>query len=114
MLNHAASLGDYLLVCIDTDRRVRELKGPSRPINNQEDRKFHLLNLRCVDEVRFFDSKEELQNIFKEYDPYYIVKGGDWRGKSSTAAKYCKEVIFYDRIGEYSTTNTIQDIISRG
>ena len=55
LLNHAKSLGDWLLVCIDTDRRVKELKGEQRPINNQYDRQFMLQNLEAVDAVRFFD-----------------------------------------------------------
>lgn len=114
LLNYAKSLGDQLLVAIDTDRRVTELKGIDRPINNQEDRKFFLYNLRAVDTVMLFDSKEELVNIMKEYKPDVYVKGSDWKhDKGSTAEQYCKKVIYYDRVGNYSTTNTIQDIINR-
>ncbi len=116
LLNFARSQGDSLLVAIDTDRRVKELKGTSRPVNTQEDRKFHLENLKAVDCVKFFDSKEQLEKIMQEYQPDIYVKGSDWAGKSSTANKYAKEVIFYTRVGEYSTTNTIaliQDLDSR-
>lgn len=115
LLNYAKSLGDQLLVAIDTDRRVTELKGIGRPINNQEDRKLFLYNLRAVDIVMLFDSKEELVNIMKEYQPDIYVKGSDWKKDiPSTAEQHCKKVIYYDRVGEYSTTNTIQNIISRG
>lgn len=114
LLNYAKSLGDQLLVAIDTDRRVTELKGIDRPINNQEDRKFFLYNLRAVDTVMLFDNKEELVNIMKEYKPDVYVKGSDWKhDKGSTAEQYCKKVIYYDRVGDYSTTNTIQGIINR-
>jgi rfaE bifunctional protein nucleotidyltransferase chain/domain len=114
MLNYAKSLGYALLVAIDTDRRVKELKGESRPINNQEDRKFHLRNLKSVDQVRFFDSKEELIEIMKEYQPDVYVKGSDWKkDKPSTAEQYCNKVIYYDRVGDYSTTNIIQSIADR-
>jgi D-beta-D-heptose 7-phosphate kinase/D-beta-D-heptose 1-phosphate adenosyltransferase len=114
MLNYAKTLGDQLLVAIDTDRRVKELKGESRPINNQDDRKLFLYNLKAVDAVMLFDSKEELINIMKEYQPDVYVKGSDWkRDKPSTAEQYCKQVIYYDRVGNYSTTNTIQNIINR-
>jgi len=112
MLNYAKQQGDYLLVAIDTDRRVKELKGPSRPINNQEDRKFHLENLKAVDQVLFFDSKEDLIDIMKSYKPDIYVKGSDWQGKSVEAANYCEQVIFYSRVGDYSTTNTILRISS--
>ena len=59
LLNFAREQGDYLLVAIDTDRRVKELKGEQRPINNQKDRAYLLNSLKYVDEVLFFDSKEE-------------------------------------------------------
>lgn len=113
LLNFAKSIGDHLLVCIDTDRRVKELKGDKRPINTQEERKFLLENLRAVDEVRFFDSKEELIQILIEYQADIMVKGSDYKGKSKTGQLYCKEVIYYDRIEEYSTTKKIQDITTR-
>jgi rfaE bifunctional protein nucleotidyltransferase chain/domain len=114
MLQYARSLGDHLLVAIDTDRRVKELKGLDRPINNQMDRRFMLESLRCVDTVYFFDSKEELISIMEEYKPDVYVKGSDWKhDKGSTAEQYCKQVIYYDRVGDYSTTNTIQNIINR-
>lgn len=107
LLNFAKSQGNYLLVAIDTDRRVKELKGEQRPINNQNDRKFHLENLQAVNEVQLFDSKEELVAIMQEFRPDVYVKGSDWAGKSSTAEQYCKQIIFYPRVADYSTTNTI-------
>ncbi len=114
MLNYAKSLGDRLLVAIDTDRRVKELKGDQRPINDQYDRSFLLNNLKCVDEVWLFDSKEELISIMESYKPDVYVKGSDWRrDKPSTAEQYCKQVIYYDRVGDYSTTNIIQSIVNR-
>ena len=115
MLNYAKSLGDRLLVAIDTDRRVKELKGDQRPINDQYDRSFLLNNLKCVDEVWLFDSKEELISIMESYKPDIYVKGSDWKqDRPSTAEQYCKQVIYYDRVGEYSTTRAIQNIIARG
>jgi D-beta-D-heptose 7-phosphate kinase/D-beta-D-heptose 1-phosphate adenosyltransferase len=114
MLNYARSLGDFLLVAIDTDRRVKELKGEQRPINNQFDRMFMLDNLKAVDSVCFFDSKEELIDIMKTYQPDVYVKGSDWKkDRPSTAEQYCKQVIYYDRVGNYSTTNIIQSIADR-
>jgi D-beta-D-heptose 7-phosphate kinase/D-beta-D-heptose 1-phosphate adenosyltransferase len=113
LLNFARSKGDTLLVAIDTDRRVKELKGDARPINNQEDRKFHLENLKAVDGVTFFDSKEELIEIMKGWQPDIYVKGSDWKASTGTAHQYSKEVIYYDRVGEYSTTNIIQRIADR-
>ena len=114
LLNTARSYGDYLIVAIDTDRRVKELKGDKRPINCQQDRSIMLSNLKAVDIVEFFDSKEELIEIMKMYKPDVYVKGSDWKhDKQSTAHQYCNKVIYYDRIEPYSTTNIIQDIIAR-
>ena len=115
LLNTARSYGDYLIVAIDTDRRVRELIGDGRPVNNQNDRKIMLSNLKAVDFVVIFDSKEELIDYMKLYKPQVYVKGSDWKHDTeSTAHQYCNKVIYYDRIEPYSTTKTIQDIIDRG
>lgn len=113
MLQFARHMGSELLVCIDTDRRVTELKGASRPINNQADRSFMLHCLRCVDFVMLFDSQEELISIIQEYKPDIMVKGSDYRGKSIVGEQYVPEVIFYDRIEEYSSTAIIQRIANR-
>ena len=114
LLEYAMSCGSYLLVAIDTDRRVKELKGKNRPINNQYDRKYHLEMLRSVSEVRLFDSKEELIEIIQDYQPDIMVKGSDYKDRSVIGETYIPEVIYYERLGAYSTTKTIQDIISRG
>jgi D-beta-D-heptose 7-phosphate kinase/D-beta-D-heptose 1-phosphate adenosyltransferase len=113
MLNYAGSIGDHLLVCIDTDRRVRELKGNSRPINNEHDRRDMLLNIKAVDQVELFDSNEELIEIFKAYEPDVMVKGSDYKDKPIVGKSYCKQIEFFERIDEYSTSNTIQRIIDR-
>ena len=114
LLNTARSYGDALVVAIDTDRRVRELKGEQRPINNQIDRRIMLSNIKAVDIVEFFDSKEDLIELMKRYQPDVYVKGSDWKHDTqSTAHQYCKEVIYYDRIEEYSSTKIIQRIADR-
>jgi rfaE bifunctional protein nucleotidyltransferase chain/domain len=114
LLNTARSYGDYLVVAIDTDRRVKELKGDKRPINNQNDRRIILSALKAVDIVDFFDSTEELIKLMERYKPDVYVKGSDWKHDTkSTAHQYCKEVIYYDRIEEYSSTRIIESIINR-
>jgi D-beta-D-heptose 7-phosphate kinase/D-beta-D-heptose 1-phosphate adenosyltransferase len=114
LLNTARSYGDWLVVAIDTDRRVKELKGEQRPINCQTDRKVMLSNLKAVDIVEFFDNTEELVKLMERYKPDVYVKGSDWKHDTqSTAHQYCKEVIYYDRIEEYSSTKIIQRIADR-
>jgi D-beta-D-heptose 7-phosphate kinase/D-beta-D-heptose 1-phosphate adenosyltransferase len=111
LLNYARSLGDFLLVAIDTDERVRALKGASRPVNNQYERKLLLENLRAVDQVEFFSSPEELITLVKDCT---MVKGSDYRGRSVIGETHCREVIYYDRLDDYSSTKKIQSIIDRG
>jgi len=113
MLNYAKSLGDYLHVAIDTDNRVKEKKGESRPVFSQEERKFFLMNLKAVDGVSFFATDEELQNTIKEFSPDVMIVGSDWKGKPVIGSDFAKELKFYDRIEKYSTTNIIQSIIDR-
>ena len=114
LLNYAKSLGDYICVGIDTDDRVRQMKGPTRPIYNQDERKFFLENLKAVDEVRFFSNDSELEGIVKSIKPDIMVVGSDWKEKSVIGSYWAAELIFFDRIGEYATTQTVQDIINRG
>jgi len=114
LLNTARSYGDHLIVAIDTDRRVKELKGEQRPINCQTDRRIMLSALKAVDIVEFFDSTEELITLMQRYKPDVYVKGSDWKHDTkSTAHEYANKVIYYDRIESYSTTKTIQDIANR-
>jgi D-beta-D-heptose 7-phosphate kinase/D-beta-D-heptose 1-phosphate adenosyltransferase len=112
MLNYAKSLGEYLLVLVDTDRRVRELKGNTRPINNQYDRQFLLKNLKAVNDVWFFDSDEELVEKIKLFDPTIMVKGSDYINAPILGQEFVKRIEFYDRT-KHSTTKIIQDIINR-
>ena len=112
LLNYAKGLGSYLLVAIDTDERVRELKGQDRPINNQSDRAFILKNLKSVDAVWYFNSEQDLERIIKTYQPDVMVKGSDYQDKRIVGAEYCKEIKFYEHTG-HSTTGIIQRIVDR-
>ena len=111
LLNYAKSLGDHLVVAIDSDRRVKELKGSSRPINNQFERKLLLENLKAVDEVKIFDSDEDLISIIKQCD--LMVKGSDYEGKPIVGQEVCPKIVFFERINGYSTTEKIQSIVDR-
>ena len=114
MLNYAKSFGDYLIVAIDTDARVKEKKGPTRPIYNQDDRVFFLKNLKSVDQVETFSSDQELENLVEKFSPDVMMVGSDWKGKTVIGSQYAKQLIFFDRIENYATTNTIKSIVDRG
>ena len=114
LLNYAKSLGNYVIVGIDTDDRVREKKGPTRPIYNQEDRGLMLVALSSVDEVRYFDSDESLEALVKSIKPDIMVVGSDWKDKSVIGSYWSSDLKFFDRIEEYATSKTVQCIIDRG
>ena len=113
LLNYAKSLGDRLFVAIDSDSRVSELKGKSRPINPAGERKEMLLALKSVDEVEIFSSDDELRMWIKQIRPYIMVVGSDYKDKEVIGCEFARHLIFYDRIEEYSTTKKIQSIIDR-
>jgi len=77
----ARGFGDYLIVGLNSDRSVHELKGDGRPIMNQDQRQYILLSIRLIDEVIIFDGEPELYETIKMVKPDYIVKGADWKGK---------------------------------
>jgi len=113
LLEHAKSYPEaHVLVLIDSDRRVKKLKGYSRPINNQYERTYMLEALKYVDEVDVFYSDDDLVDKIKQFQPDVMVKGSDYRDKPIIGAEHCKEIYFYDLLTQYSTTKKIQNIIA--
>jgi len=78
LLERAKALGDRLIVGINSDRSVRRIKGPGRPLQSENDRRSVLLGLRSVDEVIIFDDLTP-ENLIREIMPDILVKGGDWK-----------------------------------
>ncbi len=76
-LRQARSLGDALIVALNSDRAVRELKGPGRPILTQDERAEVIAALESVDYVTIFDDVSPL-GIIATLLPDVLVKGGDW------------------------------------
>lgn len=112
-LNEAKAQGDKLIVAINSDRSVRELKGPDRPINNEHDRAQMLLNLKSVDCVVVFDEETPLE-IIQLINPNVLVKGGDWKINQIVGSDYViknggevKSLMFKNG---YSTSNLIKAV----
>jgi D-beta-D-heptose 7-phosphate kinase/D-beta-D-heptose 1-phosphate adenosyltransferase len=110
LLNFAKSKGNFLVVAIDSDERVKQLKGHTRPINNQHERKIILQNLKAVDEVSIFNTNEELLKIIKTCN--LMIKGDDYFDKP-IIGKEIIEIIFFKVLDAYSTTKKIESIIAR-
>ena len=109
LLNECHSLGNFVVVGIDSDRRIKEKKGDGRPFNNQEDRRYFLSQLRVVDYVVVFDTDEELASFVRDYNVDTMVVGSDWKGKPIIGSEHADEVQYFDRIEGYSTTKILEN-----
>ena len=106
----AKSLGDRLIVGVDEDQKVRADKGIGRPINPLYFRKTMLESIKYIDLVLPFGSRQELEDLIELYSPDILLVGGDWRNGDVVGRDFAKEVKFFNRVGNYSTTNIISKI----
>ena len=114
-LNDARALGDVLFLGLNSDMSVRRLKGEERPINNEDDRKYILENLGCIDFVEIFEEDTPLE-LIKLVKPHFLVKGGDWKPTDivghDVVSAYGGEVLSLNFTEGKSTTNIINAIKS--
>ncbi|ADR34803.1 D-alpha,beta-D-heptose 7-phosphate 1-kinase; D-beta-D-heptose 1-phosphate adenylyltransferase [Sulfuricurvum kujiense DSM 16994] len=108
-LQEAKSYGDVLIVGLNSDSSVRELKGPTRPVNTEADRAYILAALESVDYVVLF-SEETPHDLIKNIAPDILVKGGDYEGKAVVGAEFAKELRLVQFVDGKSTTATIARI----
>ncbi len=113
LLISSKKLGNHMLVAIDSNRRISEKKGIDRPFNSEVNRFTLMMCLKPVDEVKIFDTDQQLINIIKEYEPDYMIVGSDWKDKPIVGSQYAKQLIYYERTIDESTTKTIESYISR-
>lgn len=115
-LSRAASLGNALIVGVNTDSSVRRLKGPLRPVNNEQDRLFALASLLVVDSVCLFDEDTPAE-LIEAIKPDVLAKGGDYTIDTIVGAREVQarggrvEVIPF--VEGYSTTSLIEKIRQR-
>ncbi len=104
------SLGDRLIVGVDTDDKVALDKGADRPINDVCHRVAMLQAIKYIDIILTFGSRQELEQMIEFYNPDVLVVGGDWRDGDVVGREYAKEVRFFNRVGGYSTSKIISKI----
>jgi D-beta-D-heptose 7-phosphate kinase/D-beta-D-heptose 1-phosphate adenosyltransferase len=116
-LAEARALGDFLLVGLNSDRSVRALKGPARPILNEAVRAEMLAGLAAVDAVTVFDQETPLE-LITFLGPDILVKGGDWPPERIVGAEavlarggQVRSLVLAEG---FSTTGLIDLIIKRG
>jgi len=115
-LQEARALGDALVVGINSDRTVRELKGEERPVTNESERAEILAALRCVDYVTVFDDISP-RSLIAQLLPDVLVKGGDWgldqiHGREEVEAAGGK-VMSLPFVSGVSTTGIIEKMKSK-
>jgi D-beta-D-heptose 7-phosphate kinase / D-beta-D-heptose 1-phosphate adenosyltransferase len=102
--------GNIVVVGLNSDRSVKELKGPGRPINNQHDRAVVLASLECVDYVVIFDEATPIE-LIKLVKPDVLVKGEDWKDKGVVGREFVEsyggKVMLAKLVEGKSSTNTI-------
>lgn len=108
LLRHAHSLGNRLIVGINSDASVKRLKGDLRPINDQDTRKELLLELGFVDDVIIFDEDTPLEAM-TVLEPDIIVKGGDYTF-DTVVGNHLAEVVIFPIVEGHSTSATIKKI----
>lgn len=115
-LQQARSLGDTLIVALNSDASVRQLKGPARPILNEHERAEVMAALGCVDYVTIFDEPTP-REIIATLLPDILVKGGDWgveqiigREEVEAAGGRVMSLPFVEGV---STSEIIERIVSR-
>ena len=115
-LEEAKSLGDILLVGVNSDRSVREIKGPYRPILPEEERAEVLSGLECVNYVTIFDEPTP-SNLISLLLPHILVKGGDWTKEATVGWEAVEgaggEVVILSFVEGSSTSQLIETIVKR-
>ena len=99
-----------LIVGIDSDKRVKELKGKERPINDENDRKRILMSLECVDDVVIYDNEEEMCEYIDVCKIHYIIIGDEYRDKRVLCVDNSSDGVVFFPKDENSTTNIIKKI----
>ena len=107
-LRKSKTYGTKLIVGLNSDRSTKLLKGSSRPVNNQEDRKALLLSLEFVDDVIVFDEPTPIE-LIKQIKPNIITKGGDYTVDQVVGNDLVNQVIIIPFEEGYSTTQILEN-----
>lgn len=114
LFKFAKSLGDKLIVGLDSDNRIKTYKYPNstnRPINKENDRFTILKSIKYIDDIVIFDSHEYMKEKIKEYNINTIIVGDDYKDKYVVGSELVSNVIFFPKIANYSSSNILDKII---
>lgn len=108
LIDYAKSLGD-LMIGIDSDERIRQMKGDGRPFHTEGQRVFNLLQIEGVDKIVVFDSDDSLRKHLQEYEPDIFVIGDEYMYKPIIGGEHAKEIKFFGKLDGFSTTKLLED-----
>jgi D-beta-D-heptose 7-phosphate kinase / D-beta-D-heptose 1-phosphate adenosyltransferase len=106
LLEHASSLG-IVRVGLDTDERIREKKGPNRPVNTLQDRIDFMKSIKYIDSVVSFGSSKELEQRIQEWDADVMVIGDDYEYHEIIGNHLVNRISFFDKVKNKSTTKIL-------
>jgi D-beta-D-heptose 7-phosphate kinase/D-beta-D-heptose 1-phosphate adenosyltransferase len=115
-LNEARLAGDALIIGMNSDASVRAIKGPNRPIQQEDDRAFLLASLKCCDAVVIFDQETPLE-LIRFVLPDILIKGADYSRETIVGADVVEQhggkVMTIPLAEGRSTTGIVEKILER-
>lgn len=107
LIQHATSFGGQVIIGIDSDERVKKMKGENRPFHTEKERSFNLKQIKGVDSVIIFDSDEMLREQLERYKPDKFIIGSDYTGKPIIGSEFAKQIVIFDKLDKFSTTDIL-------
>jgi D-beta-D-heptose 7-phosphate kinase/D-beta-D-heptose 1-phosphate adenosyltransferase len=107
MIEFASTFGELVVIGIDSDTRVKQLKGDDRPFHSEQERKYNLERIKGVSKVVIFDSSKFLEELIKAYEPDVFVIGSDYKNKPIIGEQYAKSIVYFNRMDDFSTTKIL-------
>ena len=107
LFKRASEEGDFVMVAIDDDERVRELKGDSRPINCLEDRMKVLNSIKYINGVFHYRDEDEMKKLIKFYKPTTIVIGEEYKDKRIVGKGFFNKIIYMPKYKDLSSTKIL-------
>jgi D-beta-D-heptose 7-phosphate kinase/D-beta-D-heptose 1-phosphate adenosyltransferase len=107
LIQYASSFGGEIIIGIDSDERVKKMKGEGRPFHSENERAFNLKQIKGVDAVVIFNSDDMLRKLLERYKPDKFIIGSDYVGKEIIGQEFAKQVVIFDRLKKFSTTDIL-------
>jgi len=108
LLQYATSFYGQVMIGVDSDERVKKMKGEGRPFHSQSERVFNLKQIKGVDSVVVFNSDEELRQHIKRFNPDKFIIGSDYVGKEIIGQEFAKQIVIFEKLNKFSTSSILK------